>query len=88
MMTALKSLKNVGPKTIDWLETVGIETVEDLEALGAAAAYMRLKAAFPHKVTRNALWGIQGALLGIPWNQLPASMKADLLTQVEELERS
>jgi len=85
-MTSLKTLKNVGPKTIGWMQDVGIHTVEDLEALGAAAAYIRLKNAFPHKVSLNALWGLQGALLGIRWNQLPETMKADLLAQVEELE--
>jgi DNA transformation protein len=70
------------------MESVGIQTVEDLEALGAAAAYVRLKAAYPHKVSLNALWGLQGALMSIRWNQLPDNMKADLLAQVEELERA
>jgi DNA transformation protein len=87
-MTTLRSLKNVGPKTIGWMEDVGIRTIEDLEQLGAAAAYVRLKSAFPHKISLNALWGLQGALLGIRWNQLPETMKADLLAQVAELERS
>jgi DNA transformation protein len=82
------SLRNLGPKTSGWLRDVGIVTMEDLEALGAAAAYVRLKAAFPHKVSLNALWGLQGALLGIRWNQLPETMKADLLAEVEELERA
>ena len=87
-MTTLRSLKNVGPTTIGWMESVGIQTVEDLEALGAAAAYVRMKAAYPHKVSLNALWGLQGALTGIRWNELPDTMKADLLAQVEELERA
>lgn len=69
--------------TNGWLQDVGIETVEDLEALGAVEAYIRLKTAFPDKVTLNALWGLQGALLGIPWNQLPDDMKDDLRQQVE-----
>jgi DNA transformation protein len=86
-MTTLKALKNIGPKTIGWMQDVGIHTMKDLEALGAAAAYVRLKTAFPHKVSLNALWGLQGALLGIRWNQLPDTMKAELLAQVEELER-
>ena len=65
-MTALTTLKNVGPKTIGWLQVVGIESVEDLEDMGAAEAYIRLKTAFPDKVTLNALWGLQGALAGHP----------------------
>jgi DNA transformation protein len=83
-MAALTTLKNVGPKTIGWMQEVGIETVEDLEALGAVEAYIKLKTAFPDKVTLNALWGLQGALLGIPWNQLPEEMKDDLRQQVAD----
>jgi DNA transformation protein len=87
-MTSQPSLKNIGPKTSGWLRDVGIYSMKDLEALGAAAAYVRLRAAFPRKVSLNALWGLQGALLGIRWNQLPETMKADLLAQVQELERA
>jgi hypothetical protein len=30
------------------------------------------------------LWGLQGTLLGIPWNQLPEDMKDDLRQQVAD----
>jgi DNA transformation protein len=80
----LSAIRNIGPKTMSWLHAVGIHTQADLEDLGAVEAYKRLKAAFPHKVTLNALYGLQGAILNIHWNALPPDMKADLKAQVTE----
>lgn len=77
-------IKNMGPKSRVWLHEIGIDTLEDLEAIGAVEAYRRLKAARPTEVSLNALWGLQGALLNIHWNALPPDMKADLRAQVEE----
>jgi len=35
-------------------------------------------------VTLNRLWGLQAALLDIPWNELPLDIKEELRKQVEE----
>lgn len=72
----------MGPKSRVWLHEIGIDTLEDLETIGAVEAYRRLKAARPTEVSLNALWGLQGALLNIHWNALPPDMKADLKAQV------
>jgi hypothetical protein len=71
-------------KTEAWLREVGIQSFEDLEALGAVEAYRRLKARFPHEVSLNALWGLQGALLNLHWNAIPPEMKAELKAQLNE----
>ncbi|MEO8613089.1 MAG: TfoX/Sxy family protein [Chloroflexota bacterium] len=81
----LLAIRNIGPKTISWLHEVGIHTQADLEDLGAVETYKRLKKAFPQKVSLNALYGLQGAILNIPWNALPPDMKADLIAQVRGL---
>lgn len=79
MMTPLTKLKNIGPKTISWMQAVDINSVEDLEALGAVEAYYRLKTALPEKVSLNALWGLHAALLDMPWQMVTPDMKAELL---------
>ena len=76
-------IKNMGPKSRVWLHEIGIDTLEDLEAIGAVEAYRQLKTSRPTEVTLNMLWGLQGALLNIHWNALPPDMKADLKAQVE-----
>ncbi len=77
-------LKNIGPKSRVWLHDIGIDTLEELEALGAVETYRRLKLARPAEVSLNMLWALQGALLNIRWNALPPDMKATLKSQVED----
>ena len=76
-------IKNIGPKSSAWLHEIGIDSLEDLEALGAVEAYRRLKAARPTEVSLNALWGMQGAILNIHWNMITPEMKAELKAQIE-----
>ena len=80
----VSALKGIGPKTAAWLAEVGIGTVAELRAVGAAAAYRRLKHRDPKGVSLNALWALHGALEGIPWTQLDAAAKARLLEEAGE----
>jgi DNA transformation protein and related proteins len=83
MADALDSLKNIGPKTRAWLHEVDIHTPDDLDRLGAVEVYKRLKERFPEKVSLNALWALQAAILGIPWTALPPDMKDELRARME-----
>jgi DNA transformation protein len=73
----------IGPKTRSWLHEVGIDTLEQLEAVGAVEAYKRIKIAFPDKVTLNALYGLHAVLVNIHWQMVTAEMKAELRRAVE-----
>ena len=78
----MTAIKNMGPKSRVWLHEIGIDTLEELEAVGAVEAYRRLKIAHPAEATLNALWGMQAALLNIHWNALTDDMKAELKAQL------
>ncbi|MDE2818916.1 MAG: TfoX/Sxy family protein [Chloroflexota bacterium] len=80
MREDLLKLKNIGETSADWLIAIGIDSVSQIEELGAAEVYRRLRARFP--VSRNMLWALQGALLDIPYNQLPESLKQALLEEL------
>lgn len=77
-------MKNMGPKSSEWLASVGIHTLDDVVALGVVEAYKRVKAAYPDRVSLNLLYGLQAALLDISWNELPPDIKAELKRQVSE----
>jgi DNA transformation protein and related proteins len=77
-------MKNIGPKSSQWLASIGIHTLDDVAKLGVVETYKRVKVAYPEKVTLNMLWGLQAALLGIPWNELPPDIKQELRRQVED----
>ena len=77
-------MKNMGPKSTEWLAAVGIHTLGDVAQLGVVETYKRVRAAYPEKVTLNLLWGLQSALLDLPRNELPPDIKEELRKQVEE----
>jgi DNA transformation protein len=77
-------IKNMGPKSRVWLHEIGINTLEDLQTIGAVEAYRRLKTTFPTEITLNMLWGLQAAILNTHWKMLTPEMKAELKAQVEK----
>ena len=77
-------MKRMGPKSREWLASVGIHTLDDVARLGVVETYKRVRAAHPDKVSLNLLWGLQAALLEIPWQELPEDIKAQLRRQVED----
>ena len=82
----LAELPGIGPTTAGWLRAVGVHDYDDLEELGSVEVYRRLRAApeFGHLVTRNALWALEGALLGCDWRDLPERRKGELLAQLRD----
>ena len=83
-MTSLTSLKNIGPKSARWLQAVGIHTAENLDEIGVVEAYRRVKDAFPGQVSLNMLWALQGAVLNIPYTEIPEGLKEKLKAEVGE----
>jgi DNA transformation protein and related proteins len=77
-------MKNLGPKSSEWLASVGVHTLDDVVALGVVETYNRVKVAYPEKVSLNLLYGLQAALLDISWNELPADIKAELKRQIDQ----
>jgi DNA transformation protein len=71
-------LKNLGPKTRQWLNEVGIYTLDDLRQVGALEAWRRIKRLYPTRVSVNALYGLEGALTNRHWNDIPEAYKAEL----------
>ena len=71
-------MKKLGPKSQEWLASIGVHSLEDVARLGVLETYRRVKAAYPEKVTLNMLWGLQVALLDLPWNELPDDIKDQL----------
>ena len=71
----LGELVNIGPFTARRLQSIGLRTPSDLEALGAVEAYRRLAAAWPDDTTIFTLYALQGALLDLRWDALPEGLK-------------
>jgi DNA transformation protein len=81
-VTAPAKLRNVGPKSAAWLRQVGLRTREDLAAVGAVDAYMRVKRA-GFKPSLNLLYALEGALCDCHWQDVPEARRSELVTQAE-----
>ena len=63
---------------------VGIHSISDLRRLGAVNAYRAVKAR-GFRASKVLLYAIEGALVDVHWNDIPAERKEVLNKQVEAL---
>lgn len=71
-------LRNIGPKSAAWLRQVGLRSRQDLEAVGAVDAFMRVKRA-GFKPSLNLLYALEGALHDVHWQEVPESRRSELV---------
>lgn len=82
MATDLIELKNLGKTSVQWLNAVGIRTLEQLHEVGAVVAYCKVRDR-GFKVSKVLLYAIEGALIGAHWNELDCEHKQRLLSEVK-----
>ncbi len=76
-------LRNIGPKSAAWLRQVGLRSVEDLQAIGAVGAFLKVRRA-GFKPSLNLLYSLEGALVGSHWQEIPEARRHQLLAELEE----
>jgi DNA transformation protein len=76
-MSDLTTLPNLGKEVARRLNEVGIYTAAELKAIGCEQAFLRLKAVDPGACF-CMLCGLEGAIQGIRWHQLPPERKQEL----------
>ena len=88
--SSLQGLRNIGPTIAARLEEVGIHTASDLREVGAATAYLRIRAAYPGTTIPVCyyLYSLAGALRDVHWNELPLALQRQLLAQVAPTDRA
>jgi DNA transformation protein and related proteins len=82
MATTPLKMRNIGPKSAAWLRQVGLRTEEDLRAIGALDAFIKVKRA-GFKPSLNLLYALEGALLDCHWQDIPAERRGGLLVAAE-----
>jgi len=68
------------------LTRAGITTIEQLRALGAVAAFARVKRSGA-RPSLNLLWALEGALTGLPWQEVARRHRTSLLLALEQAEK-
>jgi len=80
---SISKLKNLGPKSEQWLNAIGVHSRQDLEQMGAVDCYTILKAQ-GYPVSLNLVYAIEAALQGIHWTKLSTQQKQALKQAIEE----
>jgi len=68
---SLEALVNLSRTSARQLSEVGITTEAELRALGAPAAFARLRQHFGRAINFNYLYALDGALKGVRWDIMP-----------------
>ena len=68
-MSELQSLPNIGKALDQRLQTIGIQSIEDLNALGSVETVIRLNIHNMYACV-NTLYAIEGAIRGVRWHEL------------------
>jgi DNA transformation protein len=77
------ALPNLGPKSQEMLSRSGIHSEAQLRKLGAVAAYVQVLQTQP-KASLNLLWALEGALTGLPWQEVARHHRTSLLLALEQ----
>ncbi|MBA4136888.1 MAG: hypothetical protein C0518_06185 [Opitutus sp.] len=85
--TGLGTLLNLGPKSTAWLADVGLNTREELAALGPIETCRRLRSA-GHPVNVLMAYALEGALTGTHWNEISPKTKQWLRAEFAQMKRA
>ena len=78
-----EKLRNIGPKSMAWLRQTGVRSLDDLKAVGALSAFVRIKRA-GFKPSLNLLYALEGAILDCHWQEIPDERRSSLILAAEE----
>ena len=81
MPQPVTALRNLGPKSAQWLAAIGIHTAEDLREIGYAAAFQELIASGTTTPHRMMLYALAGAVM----DRSCMSFSRDEKREIEEL---
>lgn len=77
-MEALSALPNIGPVLAENLRRAGIETPEQLRALGSREALVRIRAQVDPGACLHQLQALEGAVQGVKKSALSPACKSEL----------
>lgn len=76
-MGELSELPNIGIVVEQQLNEVGIKTAKQLIEVGSKQAWLKIKS-IDNSSCINKLYGLEGAIQGIRWHNLPVEIKVEL----------
>ena len=73
----LRTLRNLGPKSTEWLAEIGVTSIEDVQRMGVVHVFCILKEE-GYNASANLLYALEAAVRDIDWRELDAETKVRL----------
>lgn len=83
----LHQMVGLGRVAEEKLRRAGIETPEQLRAIGAKEALLQVRLHADPEACLHLLYALEGAVRGLPKKELPPAVKADLQAFYSDLDR-
>jgi DNA transformation protein and related proteins len=77
------TLPNIDPAITQWLHEIGIDSADQLRALGAARTYRMMRAWRPWSTELVMLWALEGAITGVDWMDVPPERRVELRRELD-----
>ena len=82
-MSALEHLPNIGKVLAGRLREAGVETAEQLQELGDAAAFKRIRSVLPDDACVSTRYALAGAVRGVRWHALDEKLRKKLAAEAK-----
>lgn len=82
-MSALEDLPNIGKVLADRLREGGVATAEQLQKLGDAAAFKRIRNVLPEDACVHTRLALAGAVRGVRWHTLDEDLRKQLAAEAK-----
>jgi len=79
----IRDCRNLGPKTEQQLNQIGISNLQDIKTLGVINTYLKLETLADFKPSLNFLYALEGAIQDRAWQDIAAEQKHDLVMALE-----
>ena len=84
IVSAVASLKGLGPKSSAALHAIGISSIEALRARDPFDVYVELKTQVPG-TSLNFLYALIGAIEDVHWQEIKRTRRTAILLRLEEM---
>jgi DNA transformation protein len=78
------AIPGIGPKSLASLHSIGVTTLEQLQACDAFDLYQRLKLVTPG-LSINFLYGLLAAQTGVHWQQVQRERRTEILLRLDDM---
>ena len=84
---SLTQLPNIGKTLAEKLQTIGVNSAEELCSMGAENAIIKIETLESGSTCINMLYALEGAIQGIRWHGLDSNKKKELKMFFDQMKK-